>query len=120
MIAFGVSALGVTAVIQQEPNHRILLPAWEYLDGRLVRPAPLDREIDAVAARIPSGQRVYVSNDLGTEVVARDTDVIAPAYANYVFFDTASSWTPHGCGQSMLKRGFHLVVQDGQVYLMAR
>jgi hypothetical protein len=78
------------------------------------------QEIDTVAARVPSGRNVYVTNDLGTAVVARDTDWIAPIYADYVLFDTATVWTPHDFEKSLEQQGFHLVVQDGPVYLMAR
>jgi uncharacterized membrane protein len=119
-ISFGVIALGISVVLQAEPKHRLGLSGWEYLDGKLKRPAQLVQEIDTVAARVPSGRNVYVTNDLGTAVVARDTDWIAPIYADYVLFDTATVWTPHDFEKSLEQQGFHLVVQDGPVYLMAR
>ena len=120
VVAFALAALGTSAAMQLQPQNRARLAAWEYLDGKLVRPAALVRDIDAVAAHVPSGQNVYVSNDLGTALVARDTDWISPGEATYVLFDTATGWTPPGYEQRLEGLGFHLVYRQGQVYLMER
>ena len=114
-------ALSSSLVMEQEPDQVGHSAAWEYIQGKQTRSAELNSSVNEAAARVPSGQNVYVSPDLGTEIVARDTDVSEPQYAQYILFDTRTPFLPKGFKQSMLEQGFHIVyVVKNLVYVMER
>ena len=95
--------------------------AWTFIEGKQTRPAKLNAAINEAAHYVPSGQNVYVSGDLGTVVIARDTDVSLPQYAQYLLFDTETQSVPANFEQTMLAQGFHVVyVAHGLVYVMER
>lgn len=120
VVAFAVLAVGSSLWMQSRPNRENFSSAWAYLNGHMSRPAALNAQIDRVADRIPSNANVYVSNDLGTVVVARDTDVSTPAAAQYAFFDLGSNWTPPNFEQTLEAQGFRVISHDGPVILMER
>jgi uncharacterized membrane protein len=119
-ICCAFAALGYTWHVQTSPAVKPMLAAWQYVDGGDHRPAAEVAAINAMAAQVPSGRNVYVSNDLGTVLVAQDTEMIDAVHADYALFDTGSAWTPKNIAQGLEKLGFHEVGQDRDVYLYAR
>ena len=120
VVLLAIVAVGASIRMETRPDRRVFTAGWVYLNHDYTRPAKLNREIDAVAAAVPPGANVYVSNDLGTAVVAKDTDVVSPKYAKYVFFDTGTNWTPPDYEQNLRAAGFRVIDQEGPVVLMER
>ena len=120
VVLLAVTAVGASIWTESTPNRSGFTAAEAYLDGHLSRPAELNKQIDEVADRIPANVNVYVTNDLGTAVVAKDTDVAQPSSAQYAFFDLGSNWTPPNLEQTLEKQGFRVISTDGPVILMER
>ena len=120
VVLLAIVAVGSSIRTETRPDRRIFTAGWAYLHGDLTRPAQLNAEIDSVADKIPANANVYVANDLGTAVVAKDTDVAIPKYAQYVFFDTGTHWSPPIFEPEMLAQGFRVIDQEGPVILMER
>ena len=114
-------ALYSSLVMEHEKDRIAESAAWTYIEGKQTRSAALNAAINEAARYVPSGQNVYVSGDLGTVVVARDTDVSMPQYADYLLFDPGTQSIPAGFEQTMEAQGFHVVfVAHGLVYVMER
>lgn len=120
VVVLAVVAVGTSIRMETRPERRNFTAGWLYLNDKLTRTAELNRQIDHVADTIPSNVTVYVANDLGTAVVARDTDVFEPKLAQYVFFDVGSNWTPPNFQQLLEQQGFRVIERDGPVFLMER
>jgi uncharacterized membrane protein len=120
VVVLALIAVGSSLWTQTRPNRSAFSAGWAYIAGHYSRPAELNRQIDEVADQIPANVRVYVTNDLGTAVVAKDTDVSGPGAAQYAFFDAGSAWTPPNFEQILEQQGFQVVYRDGPVFLMRR
>lgn len=121
VVALAMIGLCSSLVMEREPSRALFMYAWQYERGKLNRPAALNAAIDRAADRVPAGRKVYVSNDLGTAVVAKDTDVAEPAYAQYVLFDTGTPWIPANFEQLLEAQGFHVTYETGgDVFVMER
>lgn len=118
VVVLAVLSVGSSIVLEARPGRSAFSAAFFYLAGNDSRPAELNRQIDNVADHIPANVNVYVTNDLGTAVVAKDTDVAQPRDAEYVFFDVGSTWTPPHFQQTLEQQGFRVVYRDGPVFLM--
>lgn len=119
-IVLAFLSLAYTVHLQTAPKIKPNLSAWVYLDRGYRRPASAVAAINKLAALVPPDQKVYVTNDIGTVLVAQDTEQIDPVYATYVLFDTGSVWTPKDFAQTLVKQGFHQTASDGDVFLYAR
>jgi uncharacterized membrane protein len=120
VVLLAVLAVGSSIWMETRPNRSGFAAAFAYIAGNDSRPAELNRQIDEVADHIPANANVYVTNDLGTAVVAKDTDVARPSAAQYVFFDVGSTWTPPNFEQTLEKQGFQVIYRRGPVFLMER
>ena len=120
VVGLAIVAVGASIRMETRPDRRIFTAGWAYLNHDLTRPAALNRQIDEVADAIPSNKTVYVSNDLGTTVVARDTDVAQTKDAQYAFFDLGTHWAAPDAVQLLRAEGFRVIDQDGPVILMER
>ncbi|HET9168126.1 MAG TPA: DUF2079 domain-containing protein [Actinospica sp.] len=123
-VLLAVLAVGASVRMEMQTNRDNFSAAIAYLDGKYSRTPQVDEQIAAIADVIPPNVDVYVSNDLGTVVLTKDTDVAQPSAAEYAFFDLGSKWTPpayqQSLEQSLEQQGFHVFAEDGQVILMWR
>lgn len=123
-VAAVLALLGLWTSVATElaPHRRYYVAGWEFANGKIKRSPTLNRQINAMAALIPPGQGVYISNDLGgnTSVLTKDTEYGVPQYANYAFFDITRAWAPQGTVEQLESQGFHVIAQDGTVYVMRR
>lgn len=115
-----------TYIVQQTPDRIKYESFWLWWNGgdgekKLKRP---QEEVDAiarVAAKVPAGQPVVVTNDLGVALIPKDTVVSGPQYAKYVLFETSSPWAPKTFQQDLAKQyGFVVVATDHDVVLMEK
>ena len=86
----GLGALLGSYTTQHEHNRISAMAAWQFIRGKDVRHRPKLEAINTAATRVPSGVDVLTSIDLGTVLVARDTDVNAPQDAQYAFIDSGA------------------------------
>lgn len=107
--------------VEHTPNRLPLVGFWRWWDNdkRFNRSWEEVDAISRVAAQVPAGQQVYVTNDLGTALIPKDTVVSQVSLANYVLFDTGSPWTPKNYQQDLAKLfGFTVIATDHDVVLM--
>jgi uncharacterized membrane protein len=122
VVVLAALSLATTYAVQQTPERKQSIGLWNWLDdGRIGRTKAEVDTISRVAAHVPAGRNVIVTNDLGVVLLPKDTIVGTPQQADYAFFDTGNQWYPPGWEQQLETQfGFHVVATDGDVVLMQK
>ena len=122
VVMLAAISLATTYIVQQTPDRLKYESFWLWWNNlKLDRPQSELDAISRVAAKVPAGQNVVTTNDLGVVLLPKDTMVNSPENAKYVFFDTSSPWAPPGYQQDLTKQyGFQVVATDHDVVLMEK
>ena len=122
VVMLAAVSLATTYAVEQMPQRKQSIGLWNWLyDGKLGRSRAEVDAISRVAAKVPAGRPVVVTNDLGVVLLPKDTVVSSAAYADYALFDTGNQWyTPSWEQQLESQFGFHVVATDGDVVLMQK
>ncbi|WP_157436347.1 DUF2079 domain-containing protein [Actinospica robiniae] len=120
VVALALAALAGSYASQRQHGRTTSMAAWQFVRGKDVRNHQKLTAINTAATHVPSGVNVLASNDLGTVLIARDTDVPLSQYADYAFFDTGfhPGITGPQLAATLEQQGFSLVFLDDGVYVM--
>lgn len=122
VVVLAALSLATTYAIEQTPDRKQSIGLWNWLDGgKIGRSRSEVDAISRVAAKVPGGKPVVVTNDLGVVLLPKDTVVASPADADYALFDTGNFWYPANWEQELAAQyGYYVVATDGDVVLMQK